>query len=159
MQDLINNELSITLPEGFRTMDAEELQRSYGQRVDTMHGYRDEGRHAILTVMWNDSNKLAARIAGAKAIAKRAEKLHARMNKDADYHFEGFFDTQLAGCKARGIRYGYSREGVAYDAQTIIFLHEGCCYSVYYYTHAKLAEQNAGALEAILSSLSFADKR
>lgn len=156
MRAAINGELFVTFPEGFRTMSADELRRIYATDFENMCGYWDEERHIIVTVTWNVSNKLITKLTNSKALAKRAEKHLARAYKSHGFHSDGLFATQLAGRDAHGVRYGYTVEGVAHNAEAIVFLNGACCYTLYYYTHADLADNNAAIRNEVFGTLSFA---
>ena len=155
MNDTINGELTITLPDSFKAIEADELERIYPITYPTMRGFRNEQDHIVLTVMWNESNKLAVKLTNAAALAKRAQKNLARANKDRDYHFEGFFDTKVTGIEARGVRYSYTVEGTPHIGEVIIFLRGICCYTLYYYTRAQLASQNESIRNQVLESISL----
>ena len=155
MKTTINGELSITVPEGFRDMSIDELQRLYTADIQTICGFWDEERHVIVVVTWNESNKLLAKIASVKDIAKRVEKAQSRALKGAGYRKDGFFDTTIAGMAARGLRFGYTAQGIAQNAEAIVFIHDACCYTLYFYSRTENAAQDAVLQDEILTSLAF----
>lgn len=155
MNEIINDELSIAIPEGFRHMSTEELRRIYTTEIETIRGFWDEERHVIVIVTWNVSNKVIARIASVKDIAKRVEKAQSRALKGNAYRKDGFFDTTVAGEKARGVRFGYTVQGIGQDAEAVVFIHGASCYTLYYYCRSDDAQRLSPLHDDLLSSLAF----
>lgn len=155
MNEVINGELSITLPEGFKAMASDEVKRIYTTDVDTICGFRDEERHIIVVVTWNVSNKVAAKIASPRDIAKRVEKAQSRALKRSGYRKGGFFDAQVAGERASGVRFGYTAQGVAHDAEAVVFIHGATCYILYCYSRSENAQRDAAMRDDLIASLSI----
>lgn len=155
MNETINGELAITLPDGFEPMSPNELKRLYTTDTEAIYGFRDEDRHIVIVVTWNVSNRLFTKIASVKDIAKRVEKAQARAMKGSGYRPDGFFDTTIAGQIARGVRFGYTTQGVDHDARAIVFLHGPCCYTLYCYSRSENTQSDATLLDAIFDSLAF----
>lgn len=155
MNEILNGELSIELPEGFRKMTADELKSLYSTDFANIRGFWDEANHVVICVAWNVSNKLAVKLTDPKSLAKRAQKHLARAYKGSGFQARGLFATQIAGQDAHGVRYGYTMQGVDHDGETIVFLREACCYYLYYYTHSQLAQQNQAIHDQVVSSLAF----
>ena len=156
MTETINGELSITVPESFRAMTADELERGYGADFANMRGFWDQERHIIITITWHKSNKILMKLADVKTLVNRAEKHLARAYAGHDYRNDGFFETAIAGQQAQGVRYGYTVEGAAHDAEAIVFLHGTCSYTVYYYTRSANAANNATIRDEVLASMAIA---
>lgn len=155
MNDTINGELFITLPEGFRAMSTEELKRGYATDFERIRGYWDEEHHVIISITWNESSRLLVKLTSPKDLAKRAEKHLARSYKGLGYRNDGFFATEVAGQDAQGFRYAYEIEGVAQSAETIVFMHGKCCYTLYYYTRSEDAARNVAIRDQAFASLAF----
>lgn len=155
MNEVINGELSITLPDGFRAMAPDEVKSIYSTDVDTICGFRDEERHVIVVVTWNVSNRVAAKIASPRDIAKRVEKAQSRALKRNGYRKDGFFDAQAAGQRASGVRFGYTAEGIEHDAEAIVFIHGATCYILYCYSRSENAQRDAALRDELLASLSI----
>lgn len=155
MQEIINGELSISLPAGFDKMSSDDFRRSFGEVVDSPCGFWDKERHVIFVITWNRSNKFVRRLTTTKTIAKQAEKRLAKANKHQDFHSDGLFAVQVAGEKAHGVRYDYTAGTIPHNAETIVFFHDACCYTLYYYTREEGARENQAIHDTVLSSLSF----
>lgn len=155
MQELVNGELTITLPEGFRAMTAEEMQKGFAGTMPNAVGFRDEANHVIAIVAWNETNRFLVKLASPKSLTKRAEMTLPRLYKDHDYHFDGRFTSKLAGIEAHGIRYGFTTQGIAHDAETVMIPKGKRCYSLYYYTRSECAAANVALHDKIFASLAF----
>ena len=155
MKRLVNATLAIELPEGFVEMDPAELTKNSGSDYPNILGFKDEERHVIIAFMWKESSKLLLKTMSTKSLAERAEKGASRGNKPFGYHCDGFFETQIAGEEAHGFRYGYTVEGVAQYAETMVIKHEACSYTLYYYTRVNCAEANQALHDELFASLAF----
>ena len=65
IKELVNDELAITLPEGFVAMSAEELEKAYAKKLPDIKGFRDEDKHIIVTITCNKSSGLATKLTNA----------------------------------------------------------------------------------------------
>ena len=91
-----------------------------------------------------------------KTNAKRAEKALSKSFRKQGYACSGFFTREVAGQEATGFGYSYEIQGITQSCETIVVQHGKCCYTLYYYTRAELAEANRAMYDALLASLSFA---
>ena len=152
----IHDALSITYPDGFNAMSAEELQAAYGIAYPSIWGIQDPERHVTLAIFWKDSNELLSHLVNTESLAKRDEKAMAKAMRNNGYACGGFFSTELAGCEAHGFRYRYTAaNGTDQDAETIVFKHGKTCYTLYYYTRPATAEANRPMYEDVLASLAI----
>ncbi len=75
--DIINNELEISWPEGFHRMNEAELRKAF-----------KDNRHMMITVLWNRTNMLSAMTVGPKTVAYSVEhKIMTSFDKSS-YHFK-----------------------------------------------------------------------
>ena len=155
----VNDSLEVSQPEGFRIMSHEELCQAYAFDYDCMWGMRDEERHVILAVFWKVSNKLVSSLASAKLVAEQAEKGLRRRYKKMGYHSDGLFETEVAGRKAWGFRYGHAPAGAAEQTCETVVVKDGtCCYTIMYHTRAECAQENRALYEEILASMQIRPK-
>ncbi|MBQ3404308.1 MAG: hypothetical protein IJG63_02680 [Oscillospiraceae bacterium] len=156
---LINNELSLSYPDGFQLMDREELKNAYLDDNPDRWGIRDGERHGLISVWWHESGQMLSSFArhfgGVKSIAKSIEAKLRKGFRRNNYKFGGFFPTQLCGEEAHGLRYEYSVGDIAQYAETIVVQHKNRCYTVYYYARKDGDPSNHRLFEDILSSMSF----
>lgn len=154
---LINGELRLAYPEGFRELDAGEIAQVFNDGYPDRRGIRDEERHALLIVAWKVSGEKVTKLASTKSLAERAEKLLAKGYRKArvPYGCHGFFESRLCGEEAWGFRYDYAVQGVEQTAETVIFKNGACCYTLQYTTRTANAPENLEAYESILASLTL----
>ena len=72
--DIINNELEISWPEGFHRMNEAELRKAFKDNNPNRWGIMDEERHMMITVLWNRTNMLSAMTVGPKTVAYSVER-------------------------------------------------------------------------------------
>ena len=70
-------------------------------------GAWDEEQHILLAIVWKDAPKLLGKLVSTKDLVDRAQKSLNKSYGTSSYHLDGRFDTQIAGCEAKGISYGY----------------------------------------------------
>ena len=86
--DIINNELEISWPEGFHRMNEAELRKAFKDNNPNRWGIMDEERHMMITVLWNRTNMLSAMTVGPKTVAYSVEhKIKTSFDKSS-YHFK-----------------------------------------------------------------------
>ncbi|MBQ9006542.1 MAG: hypothetical protein IJ092_09235 [Atopobiaceae bacterium] len=151
----IDGKMSIQLPEGLEVMDKAEVQQAYAFDYDNVWGARDENRHVMLTCIWKESHELLVKLAGAEALAKRAEKALSKTYKASGYHLDGYFDTELAGRPAKGFSYGFTVGDIAQQAEVVVVTDGACSYTFYYYTRPECAAANQPLHDELFGSLSL----
>lgn len=152
---LINGELALTYPEGFRLMELDELKHAFALDYSDMWGIRDEENHMLISLIWKESNGLLRKLVSTKSLVKEYEKRIGRTFRHGNYRCEEFFETEIAGLAAQGVRFSYHHLGVDQLGELVMFRRGGCNYSLYYYTRPELAQANRPAYEGILASVSF----
>lgn len=152
---MVNDSLEIAQPEGFRLMDKQELVHAYEIDYPLMWGMRDEERHVVLSVFWKVNNKLLAKLATPKLVADSRRNTLRRILKERDLHFDEEFTSEIAGLKARGMRYRYVNNGNQYTCEYVVVINDRTCYTIDYYSRSDHAEENRPLYEEILSSVAF----
>ena len=151
---IVNDSLEVSQPDGFRVMSHEELCQAYGLDYDCMWGMRDEERHVILAVFWKVSSKLISMLGSAKLVAEQSEKNLRRRYRKSGYHSDGLFETEVAGLRGWGFRYGHSPMGAAEQSCETVVIKDGtCCYTIMYHTRTERAHTNRALYEEILASM------
>ena len=111
--DIINNELEISWPEGFHRMSEGELRKAFKDNNPNRWGIMDEQRHMMITVLWNRTNMLSAMTVGPKTVAYSVEhKIKTSFDKSS-YHFKSYFPKKVSGRNAYGFRYEYMMDNVS----------------------------------------------
>ena len=109
----INDMFSVSLPESFELMSAEdlsELSRNGGDPY--LWGARDRENHVMIVALWKQYPAILARMTDLKTIAKRNEQLTRRVYEGHDYRFLGSSTLQAGVKKAEGYSFSYCSEGV-----------------------------------------------
>ena len=150
---LIHNELSLSYPDGFHEMDPEEMKRLYQDDNPDRWGIWDQERHIIVAVLWHDSNAFLAALAGAKDVAKSTEKRLKKGLKNHGYQFGGFYQADLCGRDAWGLRYSYHIGDVVQASEALVLKRKSTCYTIYYYAREELDQISRPVFESILRSI------
>ena len=157
---VLNGQLQVSYPDGFRQMDAEELGRLFPKQVATSWGIWDTDRHIVVTVLWNESNALLSKLVSNKDLAKRLRKHLTKAYANNGFRAQGIVKTEISGTQACGFDFAYQVEGIDQVGEIMVFRHvEGhtcCCYTIYYYTREERAAQSREVLEEILASMRLA---
>ncbi len=152
-QAVINQEITLTWPEGFHVMDGEELRELY-QNDDTKRwGIRDKTRHLIITILWEDYSSLLIKLSDIKAVARKNEKMSARGYRDHGYRREGFFSMSVDGRQAEGYRFSYRIGEADQSGQTLLFKVKNRIYSISCIGRSEKAEEDRALFERILEEV------
>lgn len=152
----INGELSLSYPDSFHVMDADEMTQAFSVASPQMWAIWDTENHMIVSVVWQNSNKLIAGLASTKSLIERVEKSTAKTYRADGYTMDGYFTTSVCGNDAMGFRYSYTRFDVEQAGEVLLFKHGAACYTVYCVERAELAEQTHALFDGIVSSMSIA---
>ena len=150
---LVNNELSASIPDGFRMMDAAETKAAFGIDNPDMIALKDADRHIVLNIAWHNSNKLIAGLASTKSLAERVEKSLSKTYRNAGYKLEGYRQLELCGEQAVGFTCTYTMQGVPQTADIALFKHGASCYTIYSYMRTDSLAEARGIVDGVLSSL------
>ena len=129
-KELINQTLSIGIPEGFHVMDAQELKQAFQSDHPDRWGIRNRESHVMVTVLWKDYPILLSKLADLKAVCRKNEQMAAKGYAGHDYQCGGFFSLTAAGLPAEGYRFSYSVDGVEQSAETILFKLEKTIFTI-----------------------------
>lgn len=154
-QVLVNNELSLSYPDGFHIMDGAELAQAYQNSNPNRWGIWDKDRHLIVSVFWHRTNRLLVSLADAKSVAKSTERKLRKGLKSHGYSFHGFYERELCGQRTHGFHYQYQVGDVVQSGETIILKHGSLCYTIYCYTRKDTQLAGDPVFEEILRSCSF----
>lgn len=133
---LLNNELEIRVPDGFRAMREEELAKLKFYEEKPELCITDPDRHIIIAAAWKKSG-FAALLLSAKEVSKKMESAVAKAMQPYSYALETFLTEEIGGEKAEGFRY-------LYEAQDIRMIGESFSVKkgkVFYYIHCYLREE------------------
>ena len=155
MTEIINQEISIGVPDGFHIMSAEELTKVYVTSDPKRWGIWDQDRHVIITVLWQDLNALTAMLADIDAAAVRNEQMTKKGYEGHGYALEGFRDAQISGHHARGYSFTYDIQDVHQHVATLLFKAGKRIYSINCIGRNENCEADQKLFEDVLKTVSF----
>ncbi len=152
---LINKELTLSVPEGYRLMDAVELENYFGLEYNRW-GILDKKRSIIVSVSWTDKQRLSM-FADVKSMTKDAEATFKKNLKG--YTRTEEFRTTVSSEKALGLKFEYITDKTEAEqaGEVVIVRFKKKFYAIYYISvKAKFAEY-LPEFETMLASIRYQD--
>ena len=150
----LNNELTVTCPDGFHVMDAEEKKK-----LNAIGGIgeviTDPDRHIIISIGWKNVGGLISAMFNAKNASREVEKNYKSSMKAYGYRFGDHISRTIAGEKAEGFSFGYTAGEIEMYAESYAVKHNKEFYYIHYYSRTAVKEDNAAVLNEILDSAVF----
>ena len=152
---IINNELTLTRPEGYHIMSDDELKKYFGT-TNRIVGIYSSDDHSIISVSWTKPGFLN-RLTSAESLVSGNENCMIRRIKKYNRIVE--LHTEVASQKAYGIKFEYTAidKDVEQYGEMISFRCKNKFYVVTYTSRSSLAEQNNKVFESVLNNLSLTD--
>ena len=150
---LLNEELNLACPEGFREMDQAERAKLNMLKDGEGVCLTDPARHTVLSVGWKRTGRLLSFLASAEDSAKSMEHRIAKAMAVYGYRSEGFLSGQIDGAPAKGFRYVYTAQGVEMCGESWAVKHGKTFYYLHVYLRAALREESLACWDAILEGL------
>ncbi len=113
----VNGEISVSAPEGFQLMTAEELTKLFVSGDPSRWGLWDRERHVMLIVEWKKYSRLMLALSDIKSVAKRNETLSRKAYAANDYELEEFVSGTIGGRQAEGYRFSFRVEDTEQGAE------------------------------------------
>ena len=150
---ILNNELELTVPEGFHEMDAAERAKLTFAGGEPGLCITDPDRHMIVTVGWRPLGTFAAMLVDAKSAAKTSEKQIGKLMKEYGYRTLGFSGRDLGGMTGEGFRFSYDVQDIGMLGESIFVKNGKTLYGFNLYCRRALEKENAPVLKELLSSV------
>ena len=154
MQAIINQELSLDYPESFTVLDQEKKKQIYQKDYQNTWVIQNEDQHIMMAVFYHTTHRFLTKIVNIKDVTSSNEKRMRKGLKGHDYHFDGFFSTEVSGHEAHGYRYHYKVQDIEQLGEVIALIHGDCCYTLYYYTRP--GYDNHHFFDELIASITFA---
>ena len=151
--EIINGDLKIEVPEGYRVLSKEEMKAMYLDDNPDRWAMRNEAMHHTVAVLYHKSNPFLAMLADVKSIAESTQLKLSRGLAPYQYERGEFFPASLCGQKAYGFTYRYVNHEVLTDGKVIVFKHGNICYTVYEYSADGYTDANRPVFESVCSSM------
>ena len=148
---LLNNELEITLPEGFRDMTPEEMAGLNVYKEAPGVSVKDPDRHIVISAAWKKSG-LAALMLSAKEVAKKMESTLRGAMKPYGYVLDSFITENIGKETAEGFRYRYTAQNIRMVGETLSVKKGRTFYYIHCYLREELREESLQTLEEIFQS-------
>ncbi|MBQ1467757.1 MAG: hypothetical protein IIZ27_04700 [Solobacterium sp.] len=148
MDEVLNQELMISVPEGFHVMSEEELSKlnHYGQIPNWC--VSDPDRHIILSVSWKKSG-FASLLLNTAEVAKKMEGEIHRLLASYGYTLKEFISEDIGGISADGFRYSYTAQNVPMIGESLSVKKGKVFYYIHGYLREELQEESLRTLEEI----------
>lgn len=152
----LNGVLSLTYPDGFHVMTAEEMT-GY-QFYSDAPGWciSDPDRHVMLSVSWKKTAGILAMMVKPKDVAVNMEQQISRAMGQYDYHSAGFLSRKPGGKEAEGFRYTYRVGETDMTGESYCVKNKSTFYYLHFYYRTAMAEESLKVVEEILDSASWA---
>lgn len=159
VKTLINNELYLSYPDGFHEMDAAELKKTFLDDNPKRWGIKDEKRHMLITVLWNNTNMLSAIVVGPQAVAYSAErKLKASLSK-SNYKSSEIKPIKINHRNGYKFSYEYVLENVEQFGEVLVMQNVNRYYTIYTYALKQNNQAARVVIDAVTNSLSFTNDK
>ena len=154
-QLLINDEMNITIPEGFTVLSAEQIAEMNYIDNPPQFCMRNEEKHIIFSIAYKKTNRFFAALLSAKDIAGSMEKGLEGPMAQFGYELEGYTSRKVGGKASTGFGYNYQVDdvgmhGAAYSVKT-----KGTFYYLYAYIRQESREEGLKTVTEILDGISF----
>ena len=149
---VLNSRLQLSVPEGFRRMEPQELEKyAFGGQVPAF-ALSDPERHMIITAGWKEAGALAAFFLSAKDMARNTEARLRQPMLAFGYRPRGSVSRDAGGKKAAGYTYTYKAQDTAMAGETLIVKDGKTFYYLYCYMREALQEENGEVWKEIIRS-------
>ena len=148
---LLNNELEITLPDGFHILTEEELAGMNFSDGKPDLCISDPERHIIISIAWRKSG-FAAHLLSAKDVIGKMESGIRKSMEPYGYSLETFLTEDMNGTPAEGFRYEYEAQGISMIGETFSVRKGKVFYYIHCYLRKALREESLQTLESFFGT-------
>ena len=152
---LLNNELELTCPDGFRSLDQEEMKKFTFANEQPGCVLESEEQHMIVSLAWHRIGILLSLLFSPREMAGKMAEYIAKADKDYNHRQGEFFDRTIDGSKASGFDYSYTAQNIEMESRMIVAKRGRNLYCIYFYFRKALHQQSVQLMEEIISSMSW----
>ena len=138
----ITNELSCSVPEGFRLFSEDELDNFFTEKKGVGFALRNEEKHAIIAVYALKLNFLIKHFTDDRAMMKGSKNKIERSLEDNNYEFVEEFTEERFRKKLYGFKYRYVVDDIPHDAEYLLLKGIKYYYGIQYFSQSKFHEEN-----------------
>ncbi len=154
-QKILNDELSLSWPEGFCVMEEAEVNAMQFVEKGACFCLKDPEKHLIAVVGWKRIRGLAAMLLNDRDLARQMEESIRKPMGAFGYRLEGYTDRSLGGKPAGGIRYTYTAQDTPMYGESWVVKSGKTVYYFHVYIREGLKDDGIPAWEQILDSVSW----
>ena len=149
----INNELTVSYPDGFSVMNEIELKKFFTKTINRW-GIWNKDIHTIISFSKTTESTLLSFLTDEKSVAKGIENGFKRSLQN--YKRNNTFTPTVCGKQSYGISFTYTvtDSNTLQYGKLIVFKHNTCFYVVHCIVGENYATQGFQALETVLNSIS-----
>lgn len=152
-QTVINGSLTVELPANFRVMDAEELENLFRNTESNRWCATNEDKTILLTVVWQQMNRVVLMMADMKAMAVRNEMKTREAYRDHGYEREEMLSVASGKGKLEGYRYAFDSKKGRMKVETMLLKQKSFVYSLSIATSKDNTEAGRELFHSILEEL------
>ena len=155
-QNMINDNIRITLPPEFHLLDPEEKKKLYAESVVIQQwAAYDPDRHMVFSASWKQMNSILAMMACSMDGAKGLQRRMKAALRGRNYRFCEYFKGQLGDKKTFGFTFIYQGKEVEYLNRAIMVRDGGCIYYLASQIPTDLGNEAKTVMDGIWQSLSM----
>ena len=148
---LLNQELTITIPDGFRQMTEEELRSQNLYKEPPKWCITDPARHIVVSAAWKKST-FASLMISSEEVAKKMENEIRTAMTPYGYQLEGFISEEAGGHTLDGFRYSYTAQGIEMTGETFSVKKDRTFYYIHCYMRTALREESIPVIRELFRS-------
>ena len=149
----LNNELELTIPEGFHEMDDDERSKLTFAGGEPGLCISNPDLHIVVTVGWRVLGSFAAMLLSTKSAAKNTDMQIGKMMRRFNYRTQGFSERELGGRSASGFRYTYDSKNTRMMGETFFVKNGKTLYGFNFYGRQALEKKSMPAWEEFLDTV------
>ena len=155
IEKILNNEMSISYPEGFHVMDKEELKGQQFLQEGPGWCISDPDRHIVVSAAWRKTNGLIARMLNTRDVAKNMSAQIRKPMQKFGFQLEGFLQKEMGGLRADGYLYQYVVQGTGMAGESFCIKKGSTFYYIHCYFRQALKDESLAVLEEIFQSVTW----
>ena len=149
----LNNELELTIPEGFHEMDEDERSKVTFAGGEPGLCISNPELHIMVTVGWRTLNGFGAMLMSAKSAARSTEAQIGKLMQRFKYQSQGFSERELGGKSAGGFKYIYDSKNIGMMGETFFVKSGKTLYGFNYYGRRALENKSMPVWHELLDSV------
>lgn len=154
MKQIINNEVELEVPEGFKVLNDEEIKNWLGKFSKDSFAMRNVDKHVAIVVSYKKTNFLNRNMPLDKVLASGKSTLKT---VKPTIKFLEEINTTIDGKQALGVIYSESIKGIDQKVDYLLVKHNDYHYSFNYLGRIETYDECHGAYEKVLKSIRFKD--